>query len=361
MTVATLTPVLARSPTVERASRGSRAGLLVFGALLAICLSLPWWAERSWQQFATELLYTLALAQMWNLLAGYGGMVSIGQQLYVGLGGYALAALALLLGVHPFLAVLAAGPLAGLVAVPVSRLLFRLQGPHLAVGTWVMAEVFRLLVANFPALGGGSGVSITRAVMPIPEGVRDVGAVWLASALGFGSMGAIYALLRSRHGLALTAIRDDEVASESLGVPARRVKFWVYVASAAGCGAVGAIVYLTRLRISPDAAFSVDWSATMIFVVVIGGIGTLEGPVVGTLVYFALRELLADRGAIYLVVLGALAIAVMLRARQGLWGWVARRFDLHVFPVRRRLVHPGAPADRPSGPAPASGPREGRP
>jgi branched-chain amino acid transport system permease protein len=350
LTEAAITPALALSPTVERASRGSRAGVLVLAVLLVASLSLPWWAERSTQQFATELLYTLALAQMWNLLAGYGGMVSIGQQLYVGVGGYGLVVLSLLLGVHPIWAVVAAAPLAALVAVPVSRLLFRLHGPQLAVGTWVMAEVFRLLVANVPALGGGSGVSITRAVMTVPEGVRDVGSVWLATALGFGSIGAVYALLRSRQGLALTAIRDDEVAAESLGVPARRVKFWVYVVSAAGCGAVGATVYLTKLRISPDAAFSVDWSATMIFVVIIGGIGTLEGPVVGTIVYFALRELLADQGAIYLVVLGVMAILVMLRARRGLWGSLARRFDLQVFPVRRRLVHPAAPPD-PASPA----------
>jgi branched-chain amino acid transport system permease protein len=334
------------SPSVERATPASRAGLVAAAGLLALCLSLPWWSEPSTQQFATEFLYTLALAEMWNLLAGYGGLVSIGQQLYLGLGGYALVVLVLGLGVNPFAAALAAAPVAALVAIPVSQLLFRLQGPHLAVGTWVMAEAFRLVIANMPSLGGGSGVSLTGAMAQVPDRAREVGSVWLAVALGFGSMGAVYALLRSRHGLALTAIRDGEVASESVGVPVRRIKFWVYLLSAAGCGAVGAVVYLTKLRISPDAAFAVDWSATMIFVVIIGGIGTIEGPVVGTIVYFALREALAEYGAVYLVALGALAILVMLRARQGLWGWVARRFDLHLFPVRRRLLHPQAERER---------------
>ena len=338
---AALLPPLSSVPrAVRTGTAASRAGLPLAVLLLAAALSLPFWAELSTQQFVVELLYTLALAQMWNLLAGYGGMVSIGQQLFVGLGGYTLVVLALKLGVHPLLAVLAAAPLAALAAALVSILLFRLQGPQLAVGTWVMAEVFRLLIANVSAVGGGSGVSLTTVVMQIPEQARDVGSVWLACLLGFGAMAAMYALLRSRFGLALTAIRDSEVASESVGVPVRRVKFWVYVLSAAGCGLVGALVYLTRLRISPDAAFSVDWSATMIFIVIIGGIGTIEGPIAGTAVFFALRELLADRGAIYLVVLGALAVAVMLRARQGVWGWVAGRFDLHLFPVRRRLVEP---------------------
>ncbi|HET6439228.1 MAG TPA: branched-chain amino acid ABC transporter permease [Anaeromyxobacter sp.] len=332
------------APGVRTGTAASRAGLPLGALLLALTLSLPFWAELSTQQFAVEFLYTLALAEMWNLLAGYGGMVSIGQQLFVGLGGYTLVVLALKLGVHPLLALLVAAPVAALVAATVSVLLFRLQGPQLAVGTWVMAEVFRLLLANASAVGGGSGVSLTRAVMGIPDQAREVASVWLACLLGFGAVAAVYALLRSRFGLALTAIRDSEAASEAVGVPVHRVKFWVYVLSAAGCGLVGAMVYLTRLRISPDAAFSVDWSATMIFIVIIGGIGTIEGPIVGSIVYFALRELLADRGAVYLVVLGALAILVMLRARQGLWGWAVARFDVHLFPVRRRLVGPPPPA-----------------
>ncbi len=338
---ALLPPITARAPAIRTGTAASRAGVPVATLLLALALSLPFWAELSTQQFAVEVLYTLALAQMWNLLAGYGGMVSIGQQLFVGLGGYTVVALALGLGVHPLLALLAAAPVSAAVAALASVLLFRLQGPQLPVGTWVMAEVFRLLVANDSAVGGGSGVSLTTVVMRIPERAREVGAVWLACLLGFGAVATVYALLRSRFGLAPTAIRDSETASESVGVPVRRVKFRVYVLSAAGCGLVGALVYLTRLRISPDAAFSVDWSATMIFIVIIGGIGTIEGPIVGTVVYFALRELLADQGALYLVLLGALAVAVMIRARHGLWGWVASRYDLHLFPVRRRLVLPG--------------------
>jgi len=335
---AALSPSLPQPAALLHTTRASRAGAVGAGGLLALCLSLPFWSELSTQQFAVELLYTLALAQMWNLLAGYGGMVSIGQQLYLGLGGYTLVGLSLKLGVHPFASVLAAAAVAAAIAAPISVLLFRLQGPYLAVGTWVMAEVFRHAIANVPALGGGSGVSLTSAVMVIPDAMRDAGTVWLATLLGFGSVWVVYGLLRSRFGLALTAIRDSEVASESVGVPVRRVKFWVHIVSAAGCGLVGGLVYLTRLRISPDAAFSVDWSATMVFIVIIGGIGTVEGPIVGTLVYFGLRELLADLGAIYLVVLGALAIGVMLRAPRGLWGSLVQRFDVHVFPVRRRLV-----------------------
>jgi branched-chain amino acid transport system permease protein len=147
----------------------------------------------------------------------------------------------------------------------------------------------------------------------------------------------MYWLLRSRLGLALTAIRDSEVAAESQGVNVRGVKFGVYVLSAGGCGLVGALYYLNALRIAPNAAFDVGWTAAIIFIVVIGGIGTLEGPIVGTLVYFLLRELLADYGSWYLIALGTLAVVVMMRSPKGIWGLVQAKFDLSFFPVQRRV------------------------
>ena len=109
----------------------------------------------------------------------------------------------------------------------------------------------------------------------------------------------VYFLLRSRHGLALTAIRDSEPASASLGVNTFRTKFIVYIATAACTGLIGGLIFLQKLRISPEAGFSInDWTVVVIFMVVIGGIGTLEGPFIGMLIYIILRELLADYGTI---------------------------------------------------------------
>ena len=103
---------------------------------------------------------------------------------------------------------------------------------------------------------------------------------------------------------------------------------------------VGALIFLQKLRISPDAAFSVnDWTAFVIFIVVIGGIGTIEGPIIGTLIFFALRETLADLGTIYLLVLGLVAIVVMLKAPKGVWGLIRSRFDLELFPLGYRVRH----------------------
>jgi branched-chain amino acid transport system permease protein len=276
---------------------------------------------------------------MWNLLAGYGGLVSIGQQAYVGLGGYTLVTLADLAGLDPFVCVPLGGVIAALVAMPVSRVVFRLQGGYFAIGTWVIAEVFRLVIANTAVLGGGSGQSLV-SMRAYPKALREATTYWVALALLVAAVGAIYLVLRSRLGLGLTAMRDSEVAAESQGIDVAATKFWVYAASAFGTGMAGALYFLMNLRISPDAAFGVNWSAYLIFIVVIGGIGTIEGPIVGTLLFFLLRELLADHGAWYLIVIGLVAVVTMIACPEGLWGYVARRFDLHFFPVQRRVRVP---------------------
>jgi branched-chain amino acid transport system permease protein len=140
------------------------------------------------------------------------------------------------------------------------------------------------------------------------------------------------------------AIRDNELAAASLGIDIWRTKFVVYVVTGALTAMIGALIFLQKLRISPDAAFSVnDWTAFVIFIVVIGGIGTLEGPIIGTLIFFALRETLADLGTVYLIVLGLVAIVVMLKAPKGVWGLIRSRYDLQLFPLGYRV---GLPATR---------------
>lgn len=323
---------------IARGTRTSRLGGIAGAVIVLALVTMPWWGERADMRTVVEFLYMLALAEMWNLMAGFGGLVSIGQQGFVGIGGYMLVLLAMKLGVNPFVAVPICGLIAAVVAMPTAALVFRLRGAYFAVGTWVVAEVFRLTFANIIWLGAGTGTSLTSAMTGYSAWTRDSLALWIAIVLGVGSVMGIYFLLRSRLGLALTAIRDSEVASRSLGVDVRRVKFGVYVVSAFGCGAVGALVYLTKLRVSPDAAFDINWTVVMIFTVVIGGIGTIEGPIIGCLVFFILRDLLADYGSWYLIAMGLLGIAIMVWARRGLWGLLLVRTDLRFFPVQRRIV-----------------------
>jgi branched-chain amino acid transport system permease protein len=136
-------------------------------------------------------------------------------------------------------------------------------------------------------------------------------------------------------------MRDNQEAARSVGVDARRMKALVYLAAAFVTGLAGALIYLQKARISPDAAFSVvDWTAYVIFIVVIGGIGTIEGPILGVIVFFLLQRTLADYGAWYLLLLGALGIAVMLFAPRGLWGVFSDRTGIQLFPIRRTLKGP---------------------
>jgi branched-chain amino acid transport system permease protein len=215
-------------------------------------------------------------------------------------------------------------------------LAFRLRGGYFAIGTWVIAEALRLLVANVSQLGGGSGVTVT-AVSGYDRQTRIYITYWLAFTVGVGAVALTYLLLRRRLGLALTASRDSETSARSLGVDVYRVKLLVYVVAAFGCALAGAVIYLNLLRIQPDAAFSVNWSAFMIFIVVIGGVGTIEGPIVGAVLFFVVQETLAQYGAWYLILLGLIAVAIALRARHGLWGLLAERTGISLFPVRRRL------------------------
>ena len=130
----------------------------------------------------------------------------------------------------------------------------------------------------------------------------------------------------------------SETAAESVGVDYYRTKLWVYIAAAGATGMTGALIYLQKARISPDAAFSVlDWTAYVIFIVVIGGIGTIEGPIVGVLVFYCLQTNLAHFGTWYLILLGGFAIVVMLFAPRGIWGYVSERYGVTIFPIRRRL------------------------
>jgi branched-chain amino acid transport system permease protein len=330
-------PALGAAFEVSRATRASRAGGALALIAVALLASFPFWADAGWMREFNEMACYLIFAMMWNLLAGYGGMVSIGQQAYLGLGGYALLVMGNFLGVNPFVAVPLAALLTMLAALPVSQIAFRLQGGYFAIGTWVIAEVFRLSIANVSAVGGGSGTSFT-ALRGIEKTTRQSLTFWLCLAGATAAVALVYWFLRSRQGLALLAIRDSEVASESQGVNVRATKLGVYLVAAFGAGLAGALYFLGNLRISPDAAFTVNWTAFAIFIVVIGGIGTIEGPIVGVILFYLLNKFFSDYGTWYLVGLGLLAIVVTVKFPRGLWGWLSQRFDLHFFPVQRRLV-----------------------
>jgi len=332
------------SPSVVRATRASYVAMIFAAIGLALLITAPWWAGRAELRLLGEFFLYLSLASLWNLMAGYAGLVSVGQHAFVGFGGYMLFALTMFAGFPPVLAIATGGLLAAVLSIPVAILIFRLRGAYFAIGTWVVAEVFRLVFAQISALGGGSGsslpVDIVRSLASSRSG-REALSYWLALGAAVIVIAVIYLYLRSRRGLALTAIRDSEVAAAGLGIDIWRSKLVVYVVTSAFTAVIGGLIFLQKLRISPDAAFSVnEWTAFVIFIVVIGGIGTLEGPIIGTLLFFALRETLADFGTIYLIALGVLAIVIMLKAPRGVWGLIRDRYNIELFPLSYRVRQP---------------------
>jgi branched-chain amino acid transport system permease protein len=336
------------SMRVTFASRSSRAGMALCAVAFVALAAAPAWGGRDDLQLLSEMYCYVALASLWNLLAGYAGLVSVGQQAYVGLGAYVLFAFTILAGLPPLAAIPLAGVISAAIAVPVAGLVFRLRGHYFAIGTWIVAEVFRLTASQVSVLGGGSGTSLPAALIiaiaPSRQ-LRDFIEYWVALALVAAVLLLIVLLLRSRYGLALKAIRDSELAATCSGIDVRRTKILVYIVTAGATAMIGAFIFLQRLRISPDAAFSVnDWTAFVIFITVIGGLGRIEGPIVGTIVFFALRQTLADLGTFYLLMLGAVAIAIMLAAPKGIWGLVVARLGWQVFPLERRVI-----ADRSAG------------
>jgi len=314
-----------------------RRWIVVAIVVVAGLLSVPLWAGSFTMRTIVELMSLLAIAQMWNLLAGYAGLVSVGQQAWIGLGGYALIVFADDLGVNMFVAVLLAGLIPLVLSIPTASLLFRLQGGYFAIGTWVVAEVFRLLVSSSTTwLKGGSGRTLNAARL-LDRTSRENLTYFLAVFIGVGSVLLVYYLVRSKTGLGLSAVRDSERAAKSLGVNTYRIKLLVFVVSAAVTGIAGALIYLNLLRITPSAAFGVQWTAYMIFIVVIGGIGTIEGPIIGTVLFSFIRENLANFGEWSFILLGAIAVVMMLVAPQGIWGLLKQRFNWQLFPAHRFL------------------------
>jgi branched-chain amino acid transport system permease protein len=329
----------------------SATAIVVLAVVVALAL-LPMIASRNLIQDLIFVFTMLALAQLWNVLAGWGGLVSVGQQAYVGVGAYALFAAVVVIGIDPVLATLLAGVATALAAAVLGPLLFRLDGPYFAIGSWVAAEALRLICAQFKSLGGGTGMSISptelsqmiglkgaQALFGVRAGAaRDVLIYWLALLLVVLITLSIYVFVRSRAGLALAASRDNALAARSVGVRIGRIRYFLWVVVAFATGMVGALVYLQKARISPDAAFSVtDWTAYVIFIVVIGGVRTIEGPMIGVLLLWGLISYLSQFGSLYLIVLGIIAILIMLFMPRGIWGEVARNWNARLFPTQRVL------------------------
>lgn len=316
-------------------------GLRVLLAAVAVAMAVgPYFLDPTNVVLLTEFFSMLVLAIMWNLLAGYADIVTVGQHAFVGVGAYAFFGFAALAGLDPYSSIPLAGVVALIIAVPAMILVFRLRTAYLAIGTWVVAEVLMLIAGKLEAWGGGSGTSLPISIVLSLGRARNdrlAAIYWLAFALAAVAMIVTYFLLRSRIGIGLTAMRDNEEGAAAIGVNITRARILCFLGTAPFLGMAGAIITMQKLRVSPPASFSItDFTVFIIFNVVIGGIGSFEGPIIGTVVYFVLREYLSELGTWNLILLGTFSIILILIERRGLWGLVRRFLPDDIVPIAHK-------------------------
>jgi branched-chain amino acid transport system permease protein len=307
--------------TISGVERWTRSGRMTVGAaaiVLLVLALLPILASGLVIDKLTTLFIYILLAVMWNLLAGYAGLVSVGQQAFFGVGGY-LALRLVEAGMNPYLALVAGAAGAGLVAIPISMFALRLKGGEFAIGMWVIAEVLRIVVMFDPLVQGETGTSLLALNALDPDLRRNL-TYWL----GLGSLALMLSttlwLLRSRIGAAAQAIRDDEEAAASIGVDVMRIKQLIFVLAAFGCALAGTIWLASAITFLPRTNFGVQWTVFMLFMVLVGGLKTFEGPILGAIIFFLLQEVFGDLGVWYLTGLGVIAVVFALYLPNGLWG-----------------------------------------
>ena len=287
----------------------------------------------------TTLFIYVLLAVTWNALAGYGGLVSIGQQVFFGLGAYAAVRLAHAgLSVYP--ALILAAILVAVLSVPLATLMLRLRAGEFAIGMWVVAEVVHLLVNLDGLIQGETGTSLI-ALDAYPAAIRHALTYWTALGAMTVLLVLLLVLLRSPTGAAIQAIRDNEEAAASVGVRVLTTKRIIFVVAAFGAALAGALWLATTITFQPKTYFSVQWTAYMIFMVLVGGLGTFEGPIIGAVIFFLVEAFFGADGVWYLIGLGATALVFALFLPRGLWGWVEARFGLRLLPVGYRVVAGG--------------------
>jgi branched-chain amino acid transport system permease protein len=298
----------------------TKLGILFAAAIVIIPASLPLLgAPQNWLLYFFLFFIYLAMANLWNLLAGYSGLVSLCQPAFLGLAGYAMT-IGTWVGIPWWIGIIGGAIVAALFALLISTAVFRLSGVYFAIGTLVVPEALRMIFYLWRPVGGqmhgaGAGYMI--------KGIGDVSTnviYWLACMVGIGSIFLVRSVLKSKLGLGLTAIRDNERAAASAGVNVFRLKLYTFIIAGAVTGLAGAVYYLYQGYIEPSATFNVRWTMTLLLATVIGGIRTQEGPVIGTIVVVFLYFLLARYAGYSFLIQGIILICIMLLSPQGIVG-----------------------------------------
>lgn len=295
---------------------------ILLGAALVSLIVLPLLdVPQVWLLYMFYFFVFLAAANMWNLLAGFSGLLALCPAAFIGLGGYTMTIMSWL-GIPYYLGTVAGGVVAALFAGLISISVFRMKGIYFAIGTLVVPAILRLVFLRWRPVGGnlqggGAGYMI-KGVSEIPPEVS----YWLGLAIGLVSVILIGIILRSKFGFGLAAIRDNDVSAASSGVNVFELKLFSFFIAAFIMGIAGAIFYTYQGYIEPNSAFDINWLMTVLLATVIGGIGLEWGPLVGTIIVVILHFQLARYVGISLLIQGVILVVIMLAAPQGLLGLI---------------------------------------
>jgi branched-chain amino acid transport system permease protein len=310
--------------------RGLAAGAI---ALLLVLPAFPAVLNPYAVSIFTLIFFYAFLGQAWNIVGGYAGQLSAGHAAFVGVGAYTSAVLSIQYGLTPWIGMVVGAGLAAALGAVIGYLGFRfgLRGFYFVLLTVAFAEVCRIVASNTEAVGGALGLYITFTGDPRHFQFQDPRAhYYIALALLLLATGAAWVVERRRFGIYLGAIREDETAAEALGVNAFRMKLLAMVLSSFLTGLGGTFYAFYLLSLQPGAVFGIPLSVEIILRPIVGGAGTLLGPILGSFILTPLGELSRSyfgqsglHGA-HLIVYGALLIGVVLFLPHGAYPYIAR-------------------------------------
>ncbi len=298
--------------------------------LFLVLATIPVWGTDYTLLLGLLFCLYVSLSQMWNLLTGYSGLLSLGQQAFIGFGGYTMAVTTSYYEINVWISVLIGGLFSVLLALFMSLFIFRMSGIFFAIGTWIFAEILLLWFSNWEYVKYGAGLFIKPPHPPSMEMIYYASLLMCVS-----SLAAVIFILRSKIGLGLMAMRDNEKVSQSMGVEIFRSKLFCFLIAAFITGSTAGVLYVFQIFIQPYKAFAMDWTVSLVFIVIIGGIGTIEGPIVGTFIFVLLNQYLSDYGHISLLLLGIIAIAIILVAPRGIMGTLQEKTGFEILSPRR--------------------------
>ena len=295
--------------------------LILVALFLAVMPILP--VPEAWTTYAFIFFIYLAMAYMWNLIAGYSGLISLCQPAFLGLAGYTLA-LGTWVNVPWWAGLLGGAIVAGIFAILIAFAVFRLSGVYFAIGTLVVPEALRSIFIIWRPVGdvmsgGGAGYMIKKI------GLISIDQIyWMAFAVAVLSTLIFRIIISSHLGLGLAAIRDNQRAASSCGINTFRIKLFPFVIGAVITGLAGAVYFIFQGYIEPTRTFNVSWTMAILLATVIGGMRTKGGPILGSLVFVFLYFLLARYGGYSLLIQGAILVIIILISPKGLLGILER-------------------------------------